>query len=133
MSLKIGLRLCQIVAALQIVSYGDTVRIIAQGQFDTIGLVGPMVRMEAVANGFSALGWAIVLGLSFTIHLKTAGHIAYILAGMLWFDVLTTWRLEMPLPPYFLWWGSAVAALQLLIGYTIERQGRFVEPLEVKD
>lgn len=121
MTPPISYRLCQAFAALQIASYADTVRTIAIGGFDKIGLAAPMVRMEAVANGFSALGWAMVFGLSFTAKARMAAHIAYVLAGMLWFDVLTTWPLDMPLPPHFLWWGSAVAALQLLAGYTLER------------
>ena len=119
--MSIGYRIAQLFAALQIASYADTVRTIALGAFDDIGLAASMVRMEAVANGLSSTGWAAVLLLSSVGQGKIAGRIAYALAGMMWFDVLTTWRLDMPLPPYFLWWGSAVAALQLLAGYTLER------------
>lgn len=121
---KLGFRLCQLAAALQIVSYGESVTAIAKGDFDGTGLVDAMIRMEAVANGFSALGWAVVLVLTFAGHSITAGRICYILAGMMWFDVATTWPLDMPLPPHFLVWGSVVVLLQILIGYSIERHGR---------
>lgn len=119
---KTGFRLCQLLVALQITSYGESVVSIARGDFDGTGLVDAMVRMEAVANGFSALGWGVVLALSFTQHLKAAGRICYILAGMMWFDVLTTWPLDMPLPPHFLIWGSIIVVLQSMIGWMIERQ-----------
>lgn len=119
--MTIGYRIAQFFAALQVASYADTVRNIALGAFDNIGLAAPMIRMEAVGNGLSAMGWAVVLMLSASERGTTAGRVAYVLAGMMWFDVLTTWRLDMPLPPYFLWWGSAVVALQLLAGFTLER------------
>lgn len=119
---KTGFRLGQLLAAAQITSYGESVTSIAKGDFDSTGLVDAMVRMEAVANGFSALGWGVVLALTFTPHLKAAGRICYILAGMMWFDVLTTWPLDMPLPPHFLIWGSVIVMLQLMIGWMIERQ-----------
>jgi hypothetical protein len=106
---------------LQTLSYTDTVRSISRGAFDTIGITGPMVRMEAVANGYSALGWAIALGLSFSPHAHLAPRIIYVLAGMMWFDVLTTWPLDMPLPDGFLYWGSLVVALQLGIAGLLER------------
>ena len=118
----LGLRLCQLFMLLQVFSYTDTVRSIARGAFDTIGLVGPMVRMEAVANGFSALGWAVALALTFTSLAPIAGRIVFILAGMMWFDVLTTWPLDMPLPDGFLYWGSAVVLIQLAIGLALVRR-----------
>lgn len=121
--MPIGYRLAQLFAALQIVTYADTVRNIALGAFDKIGLAAPMIRMEAVANGLSSVGWASVLVLSATGQGKAAGRLAYALAGMMWFDVLTTWRLDMPLPPHFLWWGTTVVLLQLLAGSTFERRG----------
>lgn len=121
--MTVAYRVAQVFAGLQIISYADTVRNIALGAFDEIGLAGPMIRMEAVANGLSCIGWASVLVLSALGRGKTAGRLAYSVAGMMWFDVLTTWRLDMPLPPYFLWWGSAVVLLQLLAGYTLERAG----------
>ncbi|MBA4306910.1 MAG: hypothetical protein C0429_09270 [Sphingopyxis sp.] len=119
----IGYRIAQLFAALQVASYADTVRNIALGSFDKIGLAAPMIRMEAVANGLSAAGWATVLTLSLLGNGVAAGRIAYGLAGMMWFDVLTTWRLDMPLPPHFLLWGSAVVMLQLWLGFTLEKSG----------
>jgi hypothetical protein len=119
---SLGLRLCQFFMLLQLFSYTDTVRSIARGAFDTIGLVGPMVRMEAVANGFSALGWAVALALTFTTLAPLAGRLVFILAGMMWFDVLTTWPLDMPLPDGFLYWGSIVVLVQLAIGLALDRR-----------
>ncbi|UNK79593.1 hypothetical protein MNQ96_00395 [Sphingopyxis granuli] len=121
--MTIAYRVAQVFGGLQMISYADTVRNIALGAFDDIGLAAPMIRMEAVANGLSCIGWAAILVLSALGRGKTAGRLAYGVAGMMWFDVLTTWRLDMPLPPYFLWWGSAVVVLQLLAGYTLERAG----------
>lgn len=95
----IGYRIAQLFAALQVASYADTVRNIALGSFDKIGLAAPMIRMEAVANGLSAAGWATVLTLSLLGNGVAAGRIAYGLAGMMWFDVLTTWRLDIPRNP----------------------------------
>lgn len=118
----LGLRLCQFFMLLQVFSYTDTVRSISRGAFDTIGLVGPMVRMEAVANGFSALGWAMALALTFTSLAPLAGRVVFVLAGMMWFDVLTTWPLDMPLPDGFLYWGSAVVLIQLAIGLALDRR-----------
>lgn len=118
----LGLRLCQLFMLLQVFSYTDTVRTISRGAFDTIGLVGPMVRMEAVANGFSALGWAMALALTFTSLAPLAGRVVFVLAGMMWFDVLTTWPLDMPLPDGFLYWGSAVVLIQLAIGLALDRR-----------
>ena len=122
MSKPVVFRICQLLMLLQLLSYTDTVRSIALGAFDTIGLVGPMVRMEAVANGYSALGWATALALSFTSLAPLASRLIYALAGMMWFDVLTTWPLDMPLPDGFLYWGSAVVLIQLAIGFALERQ-----------
>lgn len=119
--MTVGYRIAQVFAALQIASYGDTVRNIALGAFDNIGLAAPMIRMEAVANGLSCIGWATVLVLSALGQGRSAGRLAYGISGMMWFDVLTTWRLDMPLPPYFLWWGSTVVLLQLLAGYALEQ------------
>ncbi|WP_340644812.1 hypothetical protein [Phenylobacterium sp.] len=121
---SIAYRACQIAAAALVVNYVATVRNIALGDFDHVGLALPMVRMEAVGNGLSAIGWAVVLGVSFTSQAAAWSKLAYPLAGMLLFDVLTTWPLDMPLPPGFLWWGSAGVAAQVLIGLTLERGAR---------
>ena len=128
MSKPVVFRICQLLMLLQLLSYTDTVRSIALGAFDTIGLVGPMVRMEAVANGYSALGWATALALSFTSLAPLASRLIYALAGMMWFDVLTTWPLDMPLPDGFLYWGSAVVLIQLAIGFALERQFGYLLP-----
>ena len=124
----IGLRICQLLMLLQIFSYTDAVRTIALGAFDTIGLPGPMIRMEAVANGFSALGWTVALAISFTSLAALTPRIIYVLAGMMWFDVLTTWPLDMPLPDGFLYWGTVVAAVQAVIAYTVERHLGSIAP-----
>lgn len=131
MSQPVSVRVCQILMVLQMLSYTDTVRLISLGAFDTIGLVGPMVQMEAVANGYSALGWATAFALSFTSLALLAPRIIYVLAGMMWFDVLTTWPLDMPLPDGFLYWGSVVVLIQLLIGFTLERHFGRLSPAEL--
>jgi hypothetical protein len=120
-------RIAQAFSLLQIFSYADTVRNIAMGAFDKIGLAPAMIRMEAVANGFSAMGWSCVFILSCIGHGRMAGHLAYGLAGMMWFDVLTTWPLDMPLPPNFLVWGSAVAAVQIVVGFGLEKNAASLE------
>lgn len=126
MKSRIVYRTCQVAAAALVINYAATVRNIALGDFDHVGLAMPMVRMEAVGNGFSAIGWALVFGASFTSQAATWAKLAYLLAGMFLFDVLTTWPLDMPLPPGFLWWGSAAAAVQVLIGFGLERGARAV-------
>ena len=95
---------------------------IAAGEFDGTGLPPAMMAQEFWANLFCGLGWLVVLGLSFARHSPAAPALAVFLAGAFFFDVATTWPLDMPLPPGFLLWGSAVVGLQLLVARWLARR-----------
>ncbi len=86
------------------------------GDYDHIGLPPRMQPMEIVNNGLEALAWLAVSLLSLTRHPRFAPELAVFLAGFLWFDVLTTHVLSMPIPAGFLWWGSAACALMVMGG-----------------
>lgn len=106
----VGMRL---LILLFVLNYLMAAASIAAGDFDRIGLPAAMTTMEFWANLAEGLGWLWVFVSS--LRLQRPGTAAFVcfLAGMFWFDVITTWPLDMPLPPGFLAWGSAVALLQL--------------------
>lgn len=87
---------------------------IVDGQFNGIGLPPEMLTMEAVANGLEAFGWLVVFALSWTSRRSASARMAVFLGGFLFFDVITTFVLPMPLPPYFLVWGTVLVVVQLL-------------------
>lgn len=95
---------------------------IAAGDFDAVALPSEMMTMEFWANLFSGIGWMLVLVLSFRRRSVLAPALAVFLAGAFLFDVLTTWPLALPLPPGFLYWGSAVVCLQLLCAAWLARR-----------
>jgi hypothetical protein len=106
-------------------NFASTVLAIMGGDFDRTGLPPEMTIMEAVANGFAALGWAAVLISALFKRYLTAARLAVFLAGFFFFDVITTFVLPMPLPPYFLIWGSAVAGLMLLGARHLQKEARY--------
>ena len=108
--------------ALLALSFSDSSLQIELGHFDDIGLPAAMVSMERVGNAAEAAGWAIVFILSFAKNPLIAPELCLFLAGMLFFDVHTTWPLDMPLPPYFLVWGSVLAAVQILAGLSLYKK-----------
>jgi hypothetical protein len=87
---------------------------IVGGDFDNAGLPARMLPMEVVNNAAEALLWGLVLVLSMRRRPGFAPELAVFLSGFFWFDVLTTHALVMPIPPGFLWWGSATAVLMLM-------------------
>lgn len=95
---------------------------IAAGDFDAVALPSEMMTMEFWANLLSGIGWLLVLILSFRRRSELAPALAVFLAGAFLFDVLTTWPLALPLPPGFLYWGSAVVCLQLLCAAWLARR-----------
>lgn len=95
---------------------------IAAGDFDGAGLPSEMMAMEFWANLACGLGWLTALALSFGRPSPAAPVLAVLLAGDFFFDVITTWPLDMPLPPGFLLWGSAAVGLQLLAARWLARR-----------
>ncbi len=96
------------------VNFGLGAADIAAGDFDDIGLPPEMIVMEAVANGFESAGWFTVFIWSWTERREAAARLATILGGFLFFDVVTTFVLAMPIPPYFLVWGTGLVILELI-------------------
>lgn len=96
-----------------VVSYADTTVQIGAGAFNDAGLDPRMLIMERVGNALQSVGWVVVLVLSFRRNPLLAPELCLFLAGMLFFDVQTTWVLDMPLPPYFVVWGTLIALLQI--------------------
>lgn len=86
---------------------------IASGDFDRIGLPAVMITMEFWGNLLQGFGWIVVLIAWRGSRSPAGAALAAFMAGMFFCDVLTTWPLDMPLPPGFLYWGSAAALLQL--------------------
>lgn len=97
-------------------NFGATVAAILAGDFDRTGLPPRMLPMEVFNNGIEAVLWLAVAVLSLVKKPRFAAELCVFLAGFLWFDVLTTHVLVMPIPPGFLWWGSAVVLLMLVAG-----------------
>ncbi|MBR9806418.1 MAG: hypothetical protein GYB49_04215 [Alphaproteobacteria bacterium] len=101
---------------ISILNYSDTTSIIANGGFNHVALPPEMISQEMVGNAFQSIGWSIVFILSLRRNPLFAPELCYFLGGMLFFDVQTTWTLDMPLPPGFLIWGTIVAGLHVLAG-----------------
>ena len=102
--------------ALFFVNFAATVAAILAGDFDSTGLPPRMLPMEVVNNGVEAALWLSVAVLSLLKKPRFAAELCVFLAGFLWFDVLTTHALVMPIPPGFFWWGSALVVLMLVAG-----------------
>ncbi len=98
--------------ALSALNYADTTALIGAGGFEQSGLHPAMLDMERVGNALQSVGWALVLVLSFRRDPLIAPELCLFLSGMLFFDVQTTWPLNMPLPPYFAVWGTLIAFVQ---------------------
>lgn len=96
------------------VNFGLTAIEIRAGGFDHVALPKAMISQEFVGNALEALGWGLAVIFMMIGKNRLAAKFAIFLAGMLFFDVQTTWTLEMPIPDGFLYWGSALALLQLL-------------------
>lgn len=105
-----------------ILSYTDTTTAILNGAFNHVTLPPEIIPQQAVGNAVQAIGWFAVLILSFRRHPLFAPELCYFLGGMLFFDVHTTWPLDMPLPPGFLYWGTIVALLHVLAGVYLGRR-----------
>jgi len=82
---------------ISVLSYADTASIIANGGFNHIALPPEMIPQEMVGNALQAIGWFTVLILSFRKNPLFAPELCIFLGGMLFFDVQTTWTLDMPL------------------------------------
>ncbi len=95
-------------------NFAASVAAIVAGDFDKVGLPARMLSMEIFTNGVEAVLWFSVAVLSLMKKPHVAAELVVFLAGFLWFDVLTTHRLVMPIPPGFLWWGSALVVLMLV-------------------
>lgn len=93
-----------------------TVASILAGDFDKVGLPTRMLPMEIFNNGVEAVLWFSVFVLSLAKKPRWAAELCVFLAGFLWFDVLTTHPLVMPIPPGFLWWGTALVLVMLVAG-----------------
>ncbi len=98
---------------LPILSFANSARSVWQGEFDKVGFPAPMVPMHAVANALEAVGWLAVLAMARRAPVP-AGGLALFLCGAFAFDLITTWPLDMPIPPGFAIWGSITLALGLL-------------------
>ncbi|MGI9360050.1 MAG: hypothetical protein ACR2O7_00530 [Parasphingorhabdus sp.] len=107
-----------------IVSYTDATINISAGAFDNIGLPMAMIGQELVGNALQAIGWSAVLILSLRKNPLFAPELCFFLGGMLFFDVQTTWPLDMPLPPGFLYWGTGVVIISLFAGLHLAKQRR---------
>ncbi|OGB21354.1 MAG: hypothetical protein A3I66_04670 [Burkholderiales bacterium RIFCSPLOWO2_02_FULL_57_36] len=115
------------------VNFLATVGAILAGDFDEAGLPPRMLPMEIFNNGIEALLWLAVLVLSLMKRPRIAPELCVFLAGFLWFDVLTTHPLVMPLPPGFLWWGSALAVIMLVAGRTLVMRRMYAGDSERRD
>ncbi|MCP4002569.1 MAG: hypothetical protein GY725_00095 [bacterium] len=105
---------------LPVLSFSNSAFSVWQGEFDTVGFPAPMVPMHALANGLEALGWLAVLVLA-TRAPAFAGATALFLCGAFAFDLVTTWPLEMPIPPGFAIWGSIALLLGLIASVALLR------------
>ncbi|MCF6214860.1 MAG: hypothetical protein L3J58_01650 [Emcibacter sp.] len=109
------------------VSFADSAAQIALGAFDDVGLPPEMVVMEEVGNAFAAVGWFVVLILSFRKNPLIAPELSWFLAGMFFFDIQTTWPLDMPLPPYFLVWGTVLVFIQIAAGFSLLKKRKLLK------
>ncbi|MCF6329766.1 MAG: hypothetical protein L3J02_08210 [Henriciella sp.] len=120
----------RVLFAYSVFSYADTASIIANGGFNHVALPPEMIPQEMVGNALQSIGWFTVLVLSFRKHPLFAPELCIFLGGMLFFDVQTTWTLDMPLPPGFLYWGTIVALLHVGAGlYLAARRATAVRDL----
>jgi len=112
----------QVVILLMALSFADSTYQIGIGSFDNAGFPPEMLSMEWLGNALASAGWFTVLILSFRKAPLIAPELCWVLAGMFFFDVQTTWSLDMPLPPYFLVWGSLAVAVQIAVGYSLAKR-----------
>lgn len=115
-----GWRLFFLLASL---NFAATVFAILAGDFDKAGLPSRMLPMEIFNNALEAVLWFNVLVLSLAKKPRWAAGLCVFLAGFLWFDVLTTHPLTMPIPPGFLWWGTALVIAMLVAGRKLVMRG----------
>jgi len=112
--------------ALLAIDFLNLTREISVGAFDNVGLQPEMLVLEKLGSALVAVGWIMVLILSFRKNVLIAPELCWFLAGMLFFNVHTTWPLDMPLPPYFAWWGTAMVLIQVWAGYWFYKQRELV-------
>lgn len=105
---------------LPVLSFANSARSVWRGEFDAVGFPAPMLPMHAVANGLEALGWLAVLVFAQRAP-AFAGALAFFLCGAFAFDLITTWPLEMPIPPGFAVWGSITVVAGLVASAVLLR------------
>jgi len=96
------------------------------GSFDSAGLLPEMVVMQELGSALIAVGWIMVLILSFRKHALIAPELCWFLAGMFFFNIHTTWPLDMPLPPYFALWGTVMVLIQVWAGHWLFKQRELI-------
>lgn len=96
------------------INFTVAVAALLNGDYDNIGLPARMQPMELVNNAIEAVLWLAVLLDSLRSRPRFGPELAVFLGGFFWFDVLTTHPLVMPIPPGFLWWGSAAVLIMLI-------------------
>ena len=89
------------------------------GRFSSAGLPDAVLPLHAWVNAFEAIGWLAVLVLSFTGRSWFASRLAVFLAGMWFWDMVTTLNIEMPVPPLQIVWGPVSVFVMLLLAYQL--------------
>tara|TARA_R100000365_G_C2748664_1_gene81107 strand:+ start:7538 stop:7909 length:372 start_codon:yes stop_codon:yes gene_type:complete len=87
--------------------------------FGSAGLPDAVLPLHAWVNAFESAGWLSVLALSFTGRSWVASRLAVFLAGMWFWDMVTTLNLEMPVPPLQIIWGPVSVFAMLLLAYQL--------------
>lgn len=106
---------------LPIASFTNSALSVAHGDFDGVGFPAAMLPMHVLANALEAVGWLVVLVLAGRRAARPAAALAFFLCGMFAFDLVTTWPLEMPIPPGFAVWGGIALALGLVAAAALQR------------
>lgn len=122
MSKSIVTNVWRLVFALLTLDFFNATHEINVGAFDNVGLLPEVLVMQELGYALMAVGWCMVLILSFRKQTLIAPELCWFLAGMLFFDVHTTWPLDMPLPPYFALWGTAMVLIQVWAGRWLFKQ-----------
>lgn len=115
--------LFKLIPLVPIMTFSSSAYGLLTGAFDETGFPAEVIPLHAWVNAFEALGWACVLVLSFIGKSLIASRIAVFLAGMWFWDMVTTLNLDMPVPPLQLVWGPISVFVMLLLAFELYRDG----------
>lgn len=107
----------KLIPVLPFISFSMSTVGLINGDYSRSGLPEDVIPLHIWINGVEALGWVLALWLVLTGRNGIASKLAFFLAGMWFWDMVTTIPLEMPVPPLQIIWGPVSVLLLVLFAY----------------